>query len=475
LATPHEISVIDLRRQLDRLWQELPGPGLLRGASLFFTLFAISLLLSVAAAQIFFLCSGLCYAMDLLRRPRVPRFPPIKLSLGLFCIFTVLSLVWAENPAVGWTAVRKLTLFLIILLAVNLIGSLRRLAFIYRVMFIEAALAGILAVAQFIVQYREIRAEHPGQFYYYMTLMRIHGFMGHWMTFGGQQMLIFVALAAYVLSLSRTSPAPGAAPIDSSRIARRASSSWRTLLPWSGLLLIVLVSLVLNFTRGVWLGCGVALLYLIARWRARWLWLLPLGALAIYLAAPALLRQRLQTLLHPSSDPAITVRFEMWHVGLNMIRRHPLVGVGPNNVNEVYLAYLPRGVVPVAAWHEHLHDVYLQLAAERGLPCFAAWLWLMGLWGWHTLRIRQKLAGGESTGGESTGAVWIADACFAGWLAFVAEGFFEFNFGTTPVLMVFLLFMSVPFTLVESTRNRESLTEPKAALSVQVAQDSLHH
>jgi hypothetical protein len=40
---------------------------------------------------------------------------------------------------------------------------------------------------------------------------------------------------------------------------------------------------------------------------------------------------------------------------------------------------------------------------------------------------------------------WIADAALAGWLAFLAEGCFEFNFGTSPVLMVFLFVISTPF------------------------------
>jgi len=283
------------------------------------------------------------------------------------------------------------------------------------------------------MQYRQMQAEHPGQFYYYMTLMRIHGLMGHWMTFGGQQMLVFVALAAYVIGQTR--PATRGQDNDSPRPT----------LVWWTFLGVIFTSLVLNFTRGVWLGCGVALVYLVARWRPRLLWALPVGTLAICLAAPSLLRERLLTLVHPSSDPAITVRFEMWHVGLAMIRRHPLVGVGPNNVNEVYLAYLPRGVVPVAAWHEHLHDVYLQLAAERGLPCFIAWVWMMGAWGWQIYAIRRRLA----RNGISQ-YLWIADASFAGWLAFITEGFFEFNFGTTPVLMVFLFLMSVPFSLAGS-------------------------
>lgn len=441
---PYGIEVIDFRRQIDAAWQDLPGPGPLRWASFFFTLFALALLLSVAAAQVFFSCAGLCYAIDLIRRPRVPEFPPIKLPLALFCILTVLSIGWAENPAVGWTAVRKLTLFLIILFAVNLITSRRHLVFIYRLMFVESALAGLVAAAQFVVQYRQMRAEHPAQFYYYMTLMRIHGFMGHWMTFGGQQMLIFIALAAYVMGAARNPTDELALSPPAPATAQHAPKSRRATLFWWVILAMVFVSLVLNFTRGVWLGCAIALLYLVARWRMRLLWALPVGAMAIYLAAPSLLRERLQTLIHPSTDPAIAVRFEMWHVGLAMIRRHPLVGVGPNNINEVYLAYLPRGIVPVAAWHEHLHDVYLQLAAERGLPCFAAWLWLMGLLGWHSYRIRQKLARDSVAG-----AIWIADACFAGWLAFVAEGFFEFNFGTTPVLMVFLLLVSVPFKLAD--------------------------
>ncbi|HEY6290941.1 MAG TPA: O-antigen ligase family protein [Terriglobia bacterium] len=423
-----------LRQQIQIFWQNLPNPGALRWAAIFFGLSALSFLLSVAAAQIFFSLAGICYAIDLLRRPRVPSFPLIKLPLALFCFFTVLSIGWAENPTIGWTVVRKLTLFLIILLTVNLIVSVRHLTMIYQVMFVESAIAGLVAAVQFVVEYRQVRAEHPDQFYYYMTLFRVHGFMGHWMTFGGQQMLVSIALAAYLLLSTRGRPTTGPAKY------------------WWIILVIVATSIVLNFTRGVWIGCGVASVYLVARWRPRLLWVLPALVVAGYLAAPSLLRERLGTVFHPSADPAIAVRFEMWRVGLAMIRRHPIVGVGPNNINEVYLTYLPPRTQPVAAWHEHLHDDYLQLAAERGLPCLIAWLWLMGALGWQILRIRRLL----SRHGQST---WVADASLAGWLAFMAEGWFEFNFGTTPVLMVFLFMMSTPFAaeplLTAGTRHDE--------------------
>jgi len=438
---------------LSALWNDLPEPRLLRWASVSFTLSVLSMLLSVAAAQIFFSLAGVCYAADLLRRPRVPAFPPFKLPLALFCAFTALSIGWAENPIVGWTVVRKLTLLFIILFTVNLIASYRQLVTIYQVVFVESALAGLLALVQFATQYRQVRAEHPGKFYYFMTLLRIHGFQGHWMNFGGQQMLIFVALAAYVtLGLQKRGEGWGfshavAAP-STKFVAARSSAGLKARrfrglrlsseLGWWLVLAVVAISIVLNFTRGVWLGCGVALLYVIARWRARWLWALPVLAVAAYLASPSLVRDRIQTLFHPSADPSIAVRMEMWHVGLAMMRRHPLTGVGPNNIPEVYLTYLPPGTQAVPAWHEHLHDVYLQLGAERGLPCLAAWLWFMGALGWHDLRVRGRLQ-------REGKPVWIADASFAAWLAFVVEGFFEFNFGTTPVLMLFLFVMSAPF------------------------------
>jgi hypothetical protein len=48
----------------------------------------------------------------------------------------------------------------------------------------------------------------------------------------------------------------------------------------------------------------------------------------------------------------------------------------------------------------------------------------------------------------------MAEAAFAGWLAFLVEGCFEFNFGTSPVLMLFLFAASTPF-VAERTEHEE--------------------
>ena len=86
-------------------------------------------------------------------------------------------------------------------------------------------------------------------------------------------------------------------------------------------------------------------------------------------------------------------------------------------------------------FHNHFHNDYLQFGAERGLPCLVSWVWLMGALGWYTWKLRRRLSTNR----------WIADASLAAWMAFMLEGCFEFNFGTSPVLMAFLFVTSTPF------------------------------
>jgi O-antigen ligase len=64
-------------------------------------------------------------------------------------------------------------------------------------------------------------------------------------------------------------------------------------------------------------------------------------------------------------------RMQMWAVGWRMIRDKPLGGVGAGRVAQLYTAYLPPGA-PVPAYHGHLHDNAVQLAAEFGLPVLCA-------------------------------------------------------------------------------------------------------
>jgi len=420
---------------------ELPRAAFACWAAVFFSLSVLTLLISLAAAHVFFAVAGISYAAHLLRERPAVHFPPIKLPLALFCLGTILSVWWAANPAAGGFAVRKLVLFLILLFGANLVTSRKHLEILYRGLFLESALAGLLATGQFVAQYRAVRAAHPDRIYYYMTAERISGFMGHWMNFGGQQMLMFAALLACLLLGAGVRAGLKSAPTD--RSAQRIG--------WVALAIVTL-SILLNFTRGVWLGCFVATIYLLARWKPRWLWALPVLLLAGYLVAPAMLRQRIKVLRHPSADPALSIRFEMWQVAWRMIQEHPWMGIGPNNIEQAYVLYLPPGKAPERGYHEHFHNNFLQFGAERGLATLAAWVWLMAALGWHFWRLRRKLVHCR----------WAADAALAAWLAMLVEGCFEFNFGTSPVLMLFLFIASTPFVLERIERPTENGSRVKS-------------
>jgi O-antigen ligase/polysaccharide polymerase Wzy-like membrane protein len=468
------------------------GAAFARLGSLFFSLSVLTFVISLAASEAFLFAAALCYAIYRVRaagsRPatiartsqalRFP-FPPVRLPVALFCLLTVLSAFGAPDPASGWPAVRKLVLFLIMLLAVALpstqftvsgveglrsddpsrtmAGAREYQEALYAVLFFASALAGAVGAFQFAAQYRRMKAAHPGQVYLYMSVSRIHGFMGHWMNFGGQQMLVFCALLAYLLFSKAKNPE--AAHLrqltDSGTGDRREDENS---LGWGKtawlLLSVVALSIALNLTRGVWLGCFVAVVYLVARWRPRWLLLLPLLIALGYFAGPSLVRERLDSLLHPARDPSIAIRLEMWQVALRMIRAHPGLGVGPNNVEREYALYLPPGETPIAGYHGHFHNNLLQLGAERGLACLGAWVWMMVALVWGLVRLRREPPASRET------PAWVVEAAIAGWLAFAAEGFFEFNFGTSPVLMLFLFVVSLPFArgeiLESASRQRDS-------------------
>jgi putative inorganic carbon (HCO3(-)) transporter len=435
-----ETRVTSLRGFIESWWTELPHATAARWAALFFSLHILTLLISITVTQAFLAAATVAYLTHLLGSRPTISFPPLKLPLLLFCLTTLNSILWAEHPAGGWVAVRKLVLFLILLLSVNLVASARHLGALFRGLFLISALAGLVATAQFVIQYHSVRHLHHDRVYYYMTLTRIHGFMGHWMNFGGQQMLVFTALLAFLLL---------SASLAKGFLAGQEGKGKG--LYWL-VMAVVATSLVLTFTRGVWLGCVVATLYIVARWKPRTLWVIPVLLVVAYLAAPSMIRRRVSLAFHPTDDPALAIRLEMWGAGLRMVREHPWVGVGPENIPQVYTQYLPPGTTPMAGYHDHLHDNLLQLAAERGLPCLVAWLWFMLALGWNILRIRGRLSSER----------WVADAAFAAWLAFLAEGFFEYNFGTSPVLMVFLFLMSTPFVAehLESRTRKSSVAGP---------------
>jgi O-antigen ligase len=159
--------------------------------------------------------------------------------------------------------------------------------------------------------------------------------------------------------------------------------------------------------------------------------LLPVAVALFVAVAPSNLTDRLYSTFS-LTDPTNRDRVAMFHTGMRIIRDHPITGVGPDGVKLVYPHY--RDARAERQLNPHLHNVPLQIAAERGLPALAIWLWfIVGL-------IRDLLRKTKSSSLRS-----LPTAALAGVVAMLSAGMFEYNFGDSEFLMLFLLLVTLPY------------------------------
>jgi len=131
-------------------------------------------------------------------------------------------------------------------------------------------------------------------------------------------------------------------------------------------------------------------------------------------------------------NPTGRARFAMMQVGAGIVRDYPFFGVGPEMVETVYAQYRPPEGVNVT--NPHLHNVPLQIAAERGLPALGAWLVFFALTAHDLFRAFRA----------SRHPV-LAAAGIAALAAMATAGLFEYNFGDSEFLMLLLLLITLPY------------------------------
>ncbi len=131
-------------------------------------------------------------------------------------------------------------------------------------------------------------------------------------------------------------------------------------------------------------------------------------------------------------DPSNRDRLAMVRIGGAIVRDHPLDGAGPNMIPRIYDRY--RGPDPVNAQNPHLHNVPLQIAAERGLPALAAWLAFVVMCAGGLVRLLRDPA-----------VRTLAATGLAALAAMLSAGLFEYNFGDSEFLMLFLFLITLPF------------------------------
>ncbi len=117
---------------------------------------------------------------------------------------------------------------------------------------------------------------------------------------------------------------------------------------------------------------------------------------------------------------SVEARFYLWRLALDMIQAHPLLGVGPMH----YAARLNDEAA-------HPHNIYLQIAAEYGLPFFFLLIFLGVRW---LIRTTQALRKHLSQSGDP-----LALACYAAVIGALVDGGFSGNF-VMPLSQLWIVF-----------------------------------
>jgi O-antigen ligase len=371
----------------------LPAAPLERAAVLAMLAFAATLQISIAAADILLTVVVLLWIALLVRNRERMEVPPMFWPLAAYGVATLVAAVFAVDPPTSLIRCKQLVLYVIVPLTYRLLRG-RRAALATDVIIT----IGALSAAYGIIQYLILNYDNLGR--------RPQGTLGLYMTYSGLLMLVTCAAVSRVI------------------FARQHRA-------WAALVLPALVlALTFTFTRSAWVGAcvGVGILFLLRDFRL--LGLLPIVLGAFLLLAPQTLTARLYSTFS-LSDPSNVDRIAMMKSGWRIVKDDPLTGVGPDMIIQVYPHY--RDKTAVNERTPHLHNVPVQIAAERGVPALVVWIWFIATLVRDFWRRRHTLYPSLS----NTGLAVIG--------AMLAAGLFEYNFGDSEFLMLFLVLVTLPY------------------------------
>jgi O-antigen ligase len=383
-----------------------PGARLERAAYYAVLAFVAALPFSIFASELLLTIAGLLWLGVMIRGHEPFDAPRMFWPLAAYAGATLVAALFSVDPRNSFIDCKQLLLFSIVPISYRVLSGRRALTAI-DIIITAGAISAVIGLVQFGI----LQFDHLGQ--------RPRGSLGMYMTYSGQLMLVACTATARILF-------------------RKGDRLWAALV-----MPALVAALAATLTRNVWIGAcaGIGLLFLIRDFRL--IAFVPVVAALFFALAPPQLTERFYSsfrvnpLRHDNASVEASVlsnrdRVAMIKSGLRIIEDNPLTGVGPDMVVRVYPHY--RDPLAVQQLNSHLHNVPLQIAAERGLPALVIWLWFI-----FTL-LRDFVKARRTTHVPS-----VVGAALACTVALLAAGMFEYNFGDSEVLMLFLVLVTLPY------------------------------
>ena len=341
-----------------------PRPTPDRLIFIFLGLFSFAVIFSVTAVQAALFLTLIALLVKNYRErslpllPRTARAHPLALPWLVYLSVCLLTALTAYYPAKGFSQLNsdflKYICLFTLLLAVKA-EHLPRLSAIYTLAAFAAAVVGITEVSA--AKYLDISP-------------RANAFMNA-VRYGE------VIVIAFLLALSRIA-------LPSKESFSRERAFYLLAAP------LIFSALILSQTRGAYLGAVAGVLAMfyfspasrkkLAAWCAALLILAGLlistnPALKARVSAGAIANRG--DLADNSPATGVNVRLRLWALGFKMLKAHPVLGVGPDNIKKVFKKFHPEPF-PEDGIYGTLNNLYVHQAAERGLLGLGALLLLFG-------------------------------------------------------------------------------------------------
>ncbi len=351
-------------------------------------------------------------------------FPRIWIPLACFFLWTALADVLSPDPWGGRAQIKKFFVFLFIPLIYGVfVRQFAKVLYVILAWTAAATASGLWGIVQFVVKYEHAR-QTGEDFYVTYVGHRITGFESHWMTFGALQLSVLSMLLAHWFFSSRKMPL------------------------WIyGSIAILCAAILLGQTRSIWLATLPSVLYLVWFWRPKMTLAVPVIVILAFLIAPSIARERLISLFQPRADvDSNRHRVVTFVTGVEMIKAHPWFGLGPEEIARNFNSYVPAGIErPLPpGYYGHLHNIYVQYAAERGIPGLLLMLWFIGMAVWDCARGLRQADRARSQ------QLFVLHGTIAVIIGILVGGLFEYNLGDSEVLMMFVSVVALGYAAIDN-------------------------
>ncbi len=275
-------------------------------------------------------------------------FPSITIPAMLLICAGILSMLNSTDKLLSISAIFQYAkVFLVYFITANMVRNEDDLKLVIRVLLITLIWVSLLYILQNISRMGEGKGDE--------ILFRARGAFGSSGTMGHYtSSVLLIALGVVFL---------------------RIKSSMRTL----ALLAFItgIPALILTFARTPWIDGSVCMV--LGIWyglRRRWFSIVKFAGLLVVVGMIALLLwPMISYRLNQDSAGALTERINLMIVAWNIIKAHPIIGIGINNYYEVYKGYIPDELRHT--WIRPVHNQYLLVWAEMGIIGLSAFVWFL--------------------------------------------------------------------------------------------------